>query len=140
MKVEKIIYLLVLIIFFGWGIGIFLDKLATNSLGNRSIVPLIISSIFSLLILGIFYIFSQKLGYDKRGLAWLTLSCFLNSIGLVSYYLLLVKTEVSWATPLTALYPIIPIILGFVLLKESIDLTKIIGIGLSLAAIVFLSL
>lgn len=140
MKVEKIVYLYILIVFLGWGLSIFLDKLVTNRLGNRVIVPLIISSIFSLIILGIFYFFSEKLGYDRKGLALMTLSSFLTSVALISYYLVVAKSEVSWAGTITALYPIIPIVLGIVVLHESLNWTKVTGIVLSLVAIIFLSL
>lgn len=140
MRTEKIVYLYVLIVFLAWGVSVFLDKLATNKLGNRTILPLVISSVFSFLVLGIFYFFSARLGYDRKGLIWLTLSSLLNSVALISYYLVVVKTEVSWAVTITALYPIIPIVLGIIILHESLTWTKVTGIVLSLIAIIFLSL
>lgn len=140
MKIDKILYLYALIVFLGWGLSVFSDKLATNRLGNRSIIPVVISSLASLVILSGFYLFSERLGFDRKGIFWITISSLLNYVAIVFYYLLFVKSEVTWAVPMTALYPLLPVILGVAILHESLTLTKTIGIALSLLAIVFLSI
>ena len=140
MKPDKIIYLLILVVMLGWGISVFLDKLVTNRLGNRSIIPVLISCGVGLIPYIIFFVFSKNLNYDPKGIIWLTLASLSNAVGVVAYYLIFVRSEVTWAVPLTALYPIIPIVLAFIFLRETITITKIIGILFSFAAIVFLSL
>lgn len=140
MKADKILYLFALIVFLGWGLSVFADKLATNKLGNRSIIPVVISFIPSLLVLFFFLFFSERLGFNKEGVFWITVSTFLNDIAIIFYYLLFVKSEVTWAVPITALYPLLPVILGVIILNEELTLTRVMGIGLSLLAIVFLNL
>ncbi|HUW24673.1 MAG TPA: DMT family transporter [Patescibacteria group bacterium] len=140
MKPDKIAYLLVLLVMLGWGISVFFDKLATNRLGNRSIIPIIFSCGIGLIPLIIFLFYSKNLNYDAKGIMWLIVASVLNAIGVISYFLVFVRSEVTWATPMTALYPVIPIILAFIFLKETVTITKIIGILLSFGAIIFLSL
>lgn len=140
MKIDKISYLFVLIVFLGWGTSVFFDKLATNRLGGRSIIPVIVSIVFGLIPLFFFYFFSKSLNFDQKGILWLFVATLLNAAGVIFYYLLFVRSEITWAVPVTALYPILPIFLAFFFLKESISTTRIIGIMLSLCAIVFLSL
>lgn len=140
MKPDKITYLLILIVMLGWGISVFFDKLATNRLGNRSIVPVLVSCGVGLIPYIILFVFSKNFNYDPKGIIWLSLASFLNAVGIIGYYLIFVRSEVTWAVPMTALYPIIPIALAFLFLKETITITKIIGILFSFGAIVFLSL
>lgn len=140
MKIDKLAYFYVLIVFLGWGLSVFCDKLATNRLGSRSVFPIIVSLIFGLIPLIIYYFWAKSLNYDPKGIFWLFVATLVNTTGTIGYFLLMAKTEVSRVTPITALYPIIPIILGFWILKESITFTKIIGIVLSFGAIIFLSL
>jgi len=140
MKPDKVTYLLVLLVMLGWGISVFCDKLVTNRLGNRSIIPVLISCGVGLIPYIIFFVFNKSFNYDPKGIIWLTLASLFNAVGVIAYYLIFVKSEVTWAVPLTALYPIIPIVLAFLFFKETITMTKIIGILFSFGAIVFLSL
>lgn len=140
MKIDKIVYLYVLIVFLGWGLSVFFDKMVTNRMGNKAILPLVVSLAVSLVALLFFYFFSKTLGYDSKGIGLMLIGFLLNSVGIIAYFLLFLKTDLTWAVPVTALYPVIPIILGIVILHESLTWTKITGVVLSLAAIIFLSL
>ena len=140
MKFDKIVYFFAIIVFFAGGISIFFDKLAANRLGNRSFIPVVISNAISLLILLSFYLLSNRLGYDRKGMGLLFIGSFLFAVFLVFYYLLFARVQISWLIPIIGLNSIIPIILGFLILKESLTINKIIGIVLSMVAIAFLSI
>src|SRR3989338_11095111 len=131
--------LFVILAFFGWGMGAFLSKLAADRIGTQSIFwdllgyfPAII--IYSLLILKFKNIFHQA-SSDKTGILLAVLSGALGSIAVVSFYYLMTRSEASVVTPLTALYPALTVILGMLILHESITLTKVLGILFSLLAI-----
>ncbi len=140
MKPDKVAYLYVLIVFITLGISVFLDKLATNRLGNRSAIPVIIAYSISSLVFFLFLLLSKTLNFDQKGLVLLLISSILTAVSTTAYYLLFARAEISWAVPILSLRAIIPIALGIIILHETLSITKIVGICFSLFAIIFLSL
>jgi len=132
--------LVVIITFVSWGVGSFIAKLATNRIGPQGIfwdvigyVPAVI--IYSLLV----FKFQNLVQMDKFGIGLAFLSGAIGSVGAVGFYILLSKAEVSTMAPLAALYPALTAVLAFVFLRESVTLTKLLGIFFSLVAIYLLS-
>ena len=140
-QIDKLTILFLSLVFFGWGLSVFFDKLAANRMGTKGAFIYIISALPTIVVL-LFYLFwGYKLGnFDRMGVFWVFVSSILNIISLFFYYLVFTKTEASWAVAVTALYPVCTIILAWIFLHETITLTKIIGIVLAMAALVFLGI
>lgn len=130
-----------LISFFGWGLAGFISKLATNKIGEKSVFWDIIGYFPAVLIYSLIVFKTKELfSGDKLGIFFGILSGFIGVFGLIGFYILLSKKEASIAVPLTALYPVLTSILAFIFLKESLTLTKIIGIILAMIAIYLLNI
>lgn len=120
-----------------------MSKLAANRIGTQSIfwdllgyIPMIlIYSFFAFKLKNLFSVFQT----DKMGIILAFLAGLIGSIGVISFYYLMTKSEASVVTPLTALYPALTVVLGIVILHEGITLTKLAGVILSLVAIFLLS-
>lgn len=141
MSTETLLF--VILAFLGWGIGAFLSKLAANRIGTQSIfwdllgyIPMIlIYSMFAFKLKNLFSLIQT----DKTGIILAFLAGLIGSIGVISFYYLMTKSEASVVTPLTALYPALTVVLGIIILHEGITVSKITGIILSLVAIFLLS-
>jgi transporter family protein len=138
--VELTNFLIVIGIFFAWGLGSFFAKLAANRIGAQGVfwemfgyIPMILA--YSL----ITFKLRNLLQSDRGGMVLAALAGMLGSFGGAGLYFLLGKTEVSTIIPLTALYPALTVFLGIAFLQESITFTKLLGIFLSLIAIYLLS-
>jgi uncharacterized membrane protein len=70
---------------------------------------------------------------------WAMLVGLLSALATIFFYQALAKGPASVVVPWTGLYFIVPVILGFALLKETITVNHIIGIVSAIVAIVFLS-
>jgi len=137
---DWITSLIVLATFVSWGIASLIAKLATNRIGGKAVfwdmvgyAPAVF--IYSLII----YKLRNLVQGDKIGIWLAVLSGALSSFGLVGWYLLVTKGEVSTMVPLTALYPVLTAVLAIVFLHESLTPTKLLGIVISLIAIYLLS-
>lgn len=140
-SLESLTPLYVIVVFLGWGISVFFDKLAANSLGTKGTWLYLMSFLPSLIVLGIYYLWGYKTsGLNQTGILWLIASTALNMIALVAYFLLFTKTNASWASAITALYPICTIFLAIFFLHEKITVTQAIGIVLAMIAVIFLSI
>ncbi len=138
---KSLTTLYVVVVFFGWGISVFTDKLAANSLGAKGTWIYVISFIPSLLVLIFYYFWGYKLnGVNQTGILWLIASTVLNMIALIAYFLLFTKTNASWASAITALYPICTITLAVIFLHEKVTFNQTIGIVLAMFAVLFLSI
>ena len=140
---DLISILVVVGIFVSWGVGSFLAKLAADKIGTQSVfwdtigyIPVLF--IYSLIFLKFKNIILQ-FQTEKTGAILALLAGAIGSLGAVGFYFLLTRTDVSVIVPLTALYPALTAVLAIVFLHESINLTKISGIILSLIAIYLLS-
>lgn len=120
------------LVFIGWGVSVFFDKLATTKLGLRGLWLWVAGFLPALLLYPAVYLFSQKLGFDRGGLIFLFLSSLFNIFALIFYYLVLLKSELSAAAPFTALYPALTVVLAFIFLHEGLTAAKVAGIFLSL--------
>ncbi len=128
----------ILVIVF-WGTSAFFDKLTADKLGNPGIVLWFLGFTPGLLIYFLIFL-SGRFGFDRQGLIFLMLASALSILALVFYYFLLLKSDLSSVLPLTALYPAFAVALALIFLHESLTVTKIIGLVLSVTAIFFLSL
>ena len=138
---ERGTLLLAFITLLSWGLGSFIDKLAANRIGVKSVFWVELG--FLPVLIGFIIWFSRTNGLfsaDRMGVALAILAGIIGSIGGISYYVLLAKEEATRAIPLTALYPALAVLLAFIFLHESITASKVAGIVLGVIAIYLLSL
>ena len=82
----------------------------------------------------------QATGNRRRGALFALCAGVLTCLGNIAYYGLLSRgARAAVVVPLTALYPLVTILLAVLLLKERLNLIQSAGIALSLCAIYFLN-
>ena len=139
---DKATIIITAITFVSWGVGSFIAKLSTNRIGEQAVFwdiigylpPIVIYSIITFKLKNLFY------QTDGIGIGLGIIAGIIGSFGLIGLYVLLNRAEASRMIPLTALYPVLTVILAIIFLHESITLPKTAGIIFSLVAIYLLSL
>lgn len=135
---QKWLYYSILSLLF-WGLWGFFSKLATNYISPVSVLfygvlGAAVSGITGLLVMG-FRPEGQPLG-----ISYALISSIVGTAGAFFYYFALSRYKASVVITLTALYPMVTIVLSFIILKEGITLKQGIGILFALLAVVFFSL
>jgi len=127
-----------------WGISGFFMKVATFKLDPK--VAFLFQSLGVIVVAGIILIISLNLVkgslvLDLRSFIFYALLAGLTG-GLGTFFLLKAyeKGNLATVTVLTALYPVISVLLGLIILKEKLTITQIIAILLSMVAIILFSI
>ena len=87
--------------------------------------------------------FSSKVRAEKHltvGIILAFVAGLLACFGNFAYYTILEMEKASAAVPLTALYPLVTILLAVLFLRERLNFIQILGVALSLAAIYFFNI
>ena len=74
------------------------------------------------------------------GIVYALLAGATGALALVAFYNALSAGKASIIVPLTALYPVVTIVISFLILSERISPLKGVGIALAVAAIILLSI
>lgn len=130
-------FLYAVITLVAWGIVGLLQKLSTNYISAES----------SLIWLVVGFLLLEPLLYPAAGihysawnLMWALLSGVLNALGAWALFAAMKSGgKASIVSPLTALYPLVVIILVPFVLHESITRLQLVGVGCALIAVVLLS-
>ncbi len=77
---------------------------------------------------------------DTKGLTYAVLTGVAYGIGCLFYFMAASKGKIVTVVTLTALYPLITIILAFLLLKEAVSFRQWLGIFLAIASILLMSI
>ena len=125
--------ILTLLLWGGWGIlskvlGNSLTPVETQALSTLGLLPLIIVVLLRR---------KKETGpRPARGVAIAFLSGLLAGFGNIAYYhALKIGGAASTVTPLTALYPIVTILLAVLFLREKISLLQVAGVAIALLSI-----
>jgi transporter family protein len=121
-----------------WGFWAFLPKVATNLMNAKAIL---FWEEIGALIAGIGILFFTGVKFENNPKA-IFISMLIGAIAILAelFYLFAIKKgRVGVIAPLTALYPLVAVILAFIILKEPIGLKQAIAILLALTSIVLLS-
>lgn len=82
----------------------------------------------------------QKSINRRAGVSWAFLTGILGGIGNIAFFQALVKGgKASVVAPVTALFPMVTVLLALILLKEKLGRTQWLGLALAFAAIYMLS-
>lgn len=119
-----------------WGFAVFLMKIAGHRLGPYT------SSVFALP--GYMCVGLLLLPRADYALSWHHAAAFgvgaLYMLGNMAFYKLCQGGDVSQLVPLTSVYIVIPVALGWVLLKEHLTLNRMLGLALAAAAVYLLTM
>jgi bacterial/archaeal transporter family protein len=124
---------------FFWGFWGFLSKI-----GSAAASPLQMQILFTLGMLpvavGMLLQMRWKLDRDRGGVTYGILSGVATGLGTLGYYAALREQNVSLVTPVTGLFPVLTIVLAFVVLHERLNKVQMGGMLLALTSIVILSI
>jgi len=123
---------------FCFGLWGFFTKLAIVYIDSKS--ALIFQTIGVVLIgLITLSLMHFKPASDVKGIGFGILTGLAYGVGCLFYFIAADKGKLITVVTMTALYPLITILLSYLLLKEGVNLKQFIGIGLALIAIYLLS-
>lgn len=123
---------------FSFGLWGFFTKLAVVHIDSKSAL---VYQTLGVLIIGIVAFFSLdfKPEANTKGISYAVLTGITYGLGCLFYFVAASKGKIITVVTLTALYPLITILLAYLLLKENINLKQCAGIALALGAIFLMS-
>ena len=124
---------------FLWGLWGFLSKIGTDTANPFQMQ--ILFTLGMLPVAGAMLLQSQgKVGRHLGGVAYGLLCGIATGAGTLGYYAALRLQSASVVTPVTGLFPVLTVILAFVLLRERLNKVQMAGMLLALASVVILSI
>ena len=123
-----------------WGLWGVTAKLAADRLGHwRSALVYSVVSFLTILVLSLANRTDLR-GASSSGIVIAVLAGLFGGLAIASFQKAITTGPLSSSISMTALYPLIPVLYGIMLLGEEVTLTRGIGMGLALAAGVLLCL
>jgi transporter family protein len=118
-----------------WG---FFTKLSVLHIDSKSAL---IYQTLGVVIVGLFTLsmMNFKPATDTKGLSYAILTGLAYGIGCWFYFIAASKGKIITVVTLTALYPLITILLAYLLLKETVSIKQWLGILMALIAILLMS-
>lgn len=124
--------------FFAWGIWAFLPKITTRYINEGS--AMVYQSLGGIIIgLGVLISMKFRLEFNPPGFTFGVATGLFGFFGAFTYLLAVTRGPLTLVAPLTALYPVLAILLGILFLNEAITLKQSFGILLSLVSIILIS-
>jgi len=129
-------YIIICIVF--WGLSQFFNKLAVDRLSPY--VSQLVTEITCLLLIPflIWKIKSQNLQFTKQGITFTILATIAGVVAGVSFSWAIKINNLGQVSTLTSIYPIIPVLLSIVFLKEEFTFTKFLGLIMILSGVILL--
>jgi bacterial/archaeal transporter family protein len=121
--------------FLAWGVWGITAKIAVKQIGMQL---LIWGQLASLGLFPLYLVLFKELlplKWDATGVGWAIVSGVLGTLGTLFLYLTLRAAPSSIVIPLSALYPVVTVILAYIFLQEELSPTRLLGIGCALAAV-----
>lgn len=121
-----------------WGVWGFFVKLASNYLEWYQIFVLT-NIVYALVAMLVYAILKPSIiSVHIHSLYYALLAGLIAPLGYIGFYLALESGKLAIVAPLTALYPIVTILLALLILYEKLTLYQYIGIALAVIAIILL--
>jgi transporter family protein len=119
-----------------WG---FFTKVSISNYGRYQAFLISGVAIFITTIIYIFALHPVKIAFNTS-IVYPIIAGVLTTLGGITFYKILEKSQVGFMTALTSLYPAITIILAFLILKEKLTMFQGLGVIFALIAGILLSL
>jgi transporter family protein len=121
-----------------WGLWAFLPKITTRYLspGSAVVFEALGGTVVALAVL---VVIGFRPETDVRGVALAMLTGVLGVLGALGYLYAVMRGPVTLISTVTALYPILTVMLAYGLLQEPVSLRQAVGIVLALIAISLLT-
>lgn len=121
-----------------WGLWAFLPKLTTRYLDPRSAL---VYEVLGTMLVAVVVLFSLggRPAVDPRGIGLAVLTGVVGVIGALGYLFAVVRGPVTLISTVTALYPVLAVLLAALILHEPVSLRQGLGILLALVAIVLIA-
>lgn len=121
-----------------WGVWGVLTKVATLHLPPR--VVYMVGGLGHIVVVTVLLITTGlRLPWHPVGWAAALAAGFCTALGLLTFFRALSQGAAAVVVPLTALYPVVTVVLSYFFLKESLSLRQLAGIAAALAAVWLLS-
>jgi bacterial/archaeal transporter family protein len=122
-----------------WGLWAFLPKMALRSLDVKTafmyeVIGGAITGLFAFFILR-----PQLVGAEIRGVIPALLTGMMGYLGMLCFMYAIREGKILIVAPLTALYPVVTLVLAMVFLRERINIVQFAGIILALVSVVLIS-
>jgi len=122
-----------------WGLWAFLPKMALSCLDPKTafmfeVLGGAITGLFAFLILR-----PQLGGAEIRGVIPALLTGMMGYLGLLCFMYAIREGKICIVAPLTALYPVVTLVLAMIFLREKISIVQLAGIILALVSVVLIS-
>ena len=121
-----------------WGFWGFFPKLATNYISPKSVL---VYEVIGAIIVGmaVLFLVNFKPEVNAKGITFAILTGIAGTLGALFFIFAVSRGETSVVVTTTALYPLITIILAFLILKEPITIKQGVGMIFAFAAMMLLS-
>ncbi len=121
-----------------WGVWAFLPKLVVQSMSARSAI--VYEALGGALVaFAVFIVLNFRIEADPRGIGLAILTGVLGVGGALAYLFALTRGPVSLIAVVTALYPVLTIVLAYFVLHEPISAKQMFGIVLAFVAMVLIA-
>ena len=122
-----------------WGVWGFLMKLASTYLDWHQMFIATSTVTFAVSLL-IYVSLKPPINVSLPGFSYALIAGFVGSLALVAFNAAVKEGKAIIVVPLTSLYPVITVVLSYLILHEEMTLIKGLGIVLALVAIVLVSI
>jgi bacterial/archaeal transporter family protein len=122
-----------------WGLWGFLPKLAIQHIQPRSII--LYEVLGAMIVAGIawFALGRFPLETHPRGALLAIITGMLGLVATLCFTIALTRGNVTLVVTLSALYPVVTIVLANLFLKEALTLQQMVGVGLALLAMILIA-
>ncbi len=124
--------------FLCWGVWAFLPKLTTRYLEPRSAIVYEVAGGL-VVALAVLVWMGFRVQHDVRGVSLALLTGMVGTCGALAYLFAVTRGPVSLISMITAMYPVIAVLLAILLLGESLTLKQGVGVVLALVALVLIA-
>ena len=121
-----------------WGLWSFIPKITTQYINPRSAI---IYEVFGAILIAAIVLFSLNFRLDThpKGVALAITTGMLGFLGALFFLMAVSKGPVTLVATLSALYPIVSILLAIVFLHEALTIRQGVGVGLAILAMVLVA-
>lgn len=121
-----------------WGVWGLFAKLSANYLSPSSVM--VFSGIGSVLVtIGVLAFLNFRPGLDTKGIGLALVAGVLGTLATLLFLYAISRGKASVVVPMTALYPLVTIVLSLLILREPVTLKQGLGIGFALVALLLFS-